>query len=325
MGGPILQPKDTIPDGQAEPPVQAEVTDQAVPDAVSPEEPAGVTRAPATPAPVTPLPEEPAPVTPLPGPAAGEAAPPQDVPVKRRPRGRTTLIIVAAAVLGIAAGTALGYGVQAGRAPTPLTALSQQDLAYPAKSLPADQVPDPLPASQDRQVRTDGDLRKLLIPRPAGWTDNEDAGFSSDGWMGVDDYALDFESEDYMYGALLEADIRRVAAASWKKGAHRMANIWLVQFRSGVDSAAADHAEDQRAYMPEADDGAGNEGDALKGSGSGRYYLYTAVREAGYMPQYRARAVFHRGDVMVEINMFDTAPISKKDIRTLAERQLERL
>ncbi|MFI6948884.1 hypothetical protein [Streptomyces sp. NPDC050422] len=270
-------------------------------------------------------PDASAPVTPLPEASAEEPHQPQAVPVKRRPRGRTTLIIAAAAVLGIAAGTAVGYGVQAGRAPTPLTALSQSDLAYPAKALPADQVPDPLPASQDRQVRTDGDLRKLIIPRPAGWSDNRDMGVLPDGWMGVDDYALDFKSEDYMYGKLLAADIRRVAAASWKKGTYRTANIWLVQFRAGVDTAAADHAESQRAYMPVADRGAGNEGSALKGSGRGRYYLYKAERKAGYMPVYRARAVFHRGDVMVDINMFDTAPISKKDIRTLAERQLERL
>lgn len=277
--------------------MQVEAAEQAVPEATSPEAPAAVT-------------------------AVTAAA---FVPAKRRPRGRTTLIIAAAAVLGIAAGTAVGYGVQADRAPTPLTALSQPDLAYPAKSLPADQVPDPLPASQDRQVRTDGDLRKLLVPRPAGWSDNEDVMPVQDGWMEVEDYALGFKDEAYMYGNFLAADIRRIAATSWKKGAHRVAGVRLVQFRSGVDSSAADHAEDQRGYMPEDENGAGNEGDALKGGGSGRYYLYKVDRKAGYMPQYRARAIFHHGDVMVDINMFDTVPISKKDIRTLAERQLERL
>lgn len=228
-------------------------------------------------------------------------------------------------VLGIAAGTAVGYGVQAGRAPTPLTALSQPGLAYPAKALPAGQVPEPLPASQDRRVRTDGDLRKLLVSRPAGWSDDKDMTFLSDGWMPLEDYALDFESEDYMYGNLLEAGIRRVAAAAWTKGEYRTANVWLVQFRSGTRNGAADHAEDQRSYMPQSEHGAGNDGDVLKGSGNGRYYLFAPERKAGYMPSYRARAVFHRGDVMVDINMFDTSPISKKDIRTLAERQLERL
>ncbi|MGW6203502.1 hypothetical protein ACWF9B_07640 [Streptomyces sp. NPDC055089] len=290
-----MNPKDTNPDGQAEPPVQVEAPEQVVPEAPSPEAPAPlVTSAPL-------------------------------VTAKRRPRGRTTLIIAAAAVLGIAAGTAVGYGVQADRAPTPLAALSQPGLAYPAKALPAGQVPDPLPASQDRQVRTEGDLRKLLVPRPAGWSDNEDVTLIQDGWLGVEDYALDFKDEAYMYGNFLAADIRRIAATSWKRSAHRVATLRLVQFRSGVDSAAADHAEDQRLYMPGDANGAGNEGDALKGSGSGRYYLYKVGRKAGYMPQYRARAILHHGDVMVDINMFDTVPISKKDIRTLAERQLERL
>ncbi|MGC5411335.1 hypothetical protein ACPXCX_47845, partial [Streptomyces sp. DT225] len=127
-----------------------------------------------------------------------EAAEPA-VAVKRRPRGRTALIIAAAAVLGIAGGIATGYGVQAGRAPTPLAALSQPGLAYPAKALPAGEVPDPLPASQDRRVRTDGDLRKLIVPRPKGWQEDKRlAALTQNGWLGVENYALDFESEDYM-------------------------------------------------------------------------------------------------------------------------------
>ncbi|MEV5601671.1 hypothetical protein AB0L33_09540 [Streptomyces sp. NPDC052299] len=242
---------------------------------------------------------------------------------KRRPRGRTALIIAAAAVLGIAGGVATGYGVQAGRAPTPLSALSQPGLAYPAKALPADEAPDPLPASQDRRVRTDGDLRKLIVPRPKGW--QEDKGLTAltqNGWMGVDDYALNFNNEDYMYGDLLDQGIRRVAGASWKKGEYRAADVYLVQFGSGA--AAAAHAEDQRSYMP-AKSAAGNDGTAIKGSAEGRYYLFAAERKAGYLPFYQARAIFSRGDVMVDIHIYDSAPISKKDIRTLAERQLERL
>lgn len=245
--------------------------------------------------------------------------------MKRRPRGRTALIIAAAALLGISGGTAVGYGVQAGRAPTPSAALSQPDLAYPAKALAADRVPDPLPASQDRQVRTDGDLRKLIAPRPAGWSENKDMAFAQDGWMDVESYALEFEDEGYMFSRLLEDDIRRVAAAAWKRGEYRTANVWLVQFRSGATTSAANHAQDQRGYMSDEGLGAGNEGDAIKGSLNGRYYLYEVERVAGYQPLYRARAVFDRGDVMAEVNMSDTAPISKKDIRTLAERQLERL
>jgi hypothetical protein len=77
--------------------------------------------------------------------------------------------------------------------------------------------------------------------------------------------------------------------------------------------------------MSETEAGAGNEGDLVKGSGEGRYYVYDVDRQPGFLPYYRARAVMHRGDIMIEINLFDTRPISKKDIRTLAEQQLERV
>ncbi|MBK3589069.1 hypothetical protein JHN49_37485, partial [Streptomyces sp. MBT57] len=81
----------------------------------------------------------------------------------------------------------------------------------------------------------------------------------------------------------------------------------------------------QLSYMPEAAKGAGNAGDPLEGTGSGRYFLYAVEREAGYLPFYRARALAVRGDIMIDINITDSKPISKKDIRVLAERQLERL
>lgn len=244
--------------------------------------------------------------------------------MKPRPRGRTTLLIAAAAVLGIAGGTAVGYGVQADRAPTPLPALSQPNLAYPARALPADKVPDPLPVSQDRQLKTDGDLRELLVSKPSGMR-NARFPLPTKGWMSLDAYAREFKSEDYMFESLAEADIRRIAAANWSQGQYRDVGIRLVQFRSGAELGASDHANDQLSYMPYAKDGAGNEGDPIKGSGNGRYFLYKVVNKPGYLPVYQARAIAQRGDVMFDINIFDTTPISKKDIRTLAERQLERL
>ncbi|MGX1886422.1 hypothetical protein [Streptomyces sp. NPDC055287] len=241
-----------------------------------------------------------------------------------RPRGRTTLIIAAAAVLGIVGGGAVGYTVQAERPPVPLPALAQAGLAYPDKALPQGKEPEPLSAKEDRRVRTDGDLRKRLVPKPAG-ARTADKDWLEDGWVDLASYALDFESEDYMFGELTGADFRRIAAVAWKQDAHREVNVRLVQFRAGPLPGAAEHAEGQHSYMPETEDGAGNGGEALKGSGNGRYYLYKVTRKAGYLPQYRARAIFQRGDVMADINMFDSKKISKSDIRLLAERQLERL
>ncbi|MFD7444568.1 hypothetical protein [Streptomyces sp. NPDC059909] len=239
-----------------------------------------------------------------------------------RRRGRTALIITAAAVIGLVGGTAVGYGVQADREPTALPALNQPNLAYPAKPLPDDKRPAPLSAAEDHKVKTDGDLRKLLLAKPSG-ARKADWWWLNDGWVDTAGYALDFESEDYMFETLVEADIRRVAAVAWEQGEFKNTNIRLVQFRSG--EGAREHAEGQHGYMPEDEDGAGNEGDALKGSGNGRYYVYKVQEKAGYLPLYRARAIFQRGDIMVDINIFDTKRISKNDIRSLAERQLERL
>ncbi|MFD4859921.1 hypothetical protein [Streptomyces atratus] len=317
-----MEPKDTISDGRAGPLAAKEIPAGAVepsPAGETPEpEPESVLEAGPEPEPQPrPVPES--------APVADPGAAPVAAPVVKRPRGRTALLIAAAAVLGIAGGTAVGYDVQAGRAPTPLPALSQPDLAYPAKALPADKVPDPLPASQDRRLRTDGDLRKLLADRPAGWSEDKAALGFRDGWLGVDEYALTFRDKGAQYEYFLEFDMRRIAGAAWKRGQYRTAETYLVQFRSGVEQEARDLAEGQRSYMPGTEFGAGNDGDPLKGSGNGRYYLYEVERKPGYLPSYRARAIVYRGDIMADINIYDTVPISKKDIRTLAERQLERL
>ncbi|MFF7181797.1 hypothetical protein [Streptomyces sp. NPDC008121] len=263
----------------------------------------------------------PDPLSPPPPEEAPETAP-EPAPAPRRRGARTIGLIAVAAVLGLVGGTAVGYGIQAEREPTPLPALNQLDLAYPAKPLPKGQEPKPLSAAEDRGVRMDGDLRKLLLPKPAGARAAEFR--AADGWMRVASYAGGFKDEGYMLEFLNESRVRRVAERSWQTGEHRETVIHLVQFSPSDTLGAADHAEGQMDYMPE-DDHAGNAGDPVKGSGNGRYYLYPVEKKAGYLDFYEARAILHRGDVMVDIHVFDTEKISKKDIRTLAERQLERL
>ncbi|MFC9145484.1 hypothetical protein ACFTWM_03810 [Streptomyces bacillaris] len=241
-----------------------------------------------------------------------------------RPRGRTALIVAAAALLGISGGTAVGYGIQSQRPPTPLPALSQPGLAYPAKPLAADKAPAPLPASEDRRVRTEGDLRKLLLERPEGAEASPDYPREGGEWMPYAEYARYFKDGEGMFRYFTESGLRRVAATEWVQK-DRYTRLALVQFRPGLDSYAPDHLAKQLSYMPEAEEGAGNAGDPIEGTGRGRYYLYPVEREAGYLPLYRARALAVRGDIMIDIGISDVKPISKKDIRVLAERQLERL
>ncbi|WP_329020760.1 hypothetical protein [Streptomyces sp. NBC_00690] len=249
--------------------------------------------------------------------AAGSPA----VPAGRR--GGLVKLLAVAAVIGIAVGATVGYGIQADRDPSPLPPLSQSGLSHPDKPLPASQQPAALSAAEDSKVKVDGDLRRLLIPKPAGARVNDQAWWIQDGWTNLENFALDFDQPDYIYESILEADFRRAAAASWYQG-DKDIHVRLVQF--GQTRQAQDFAEEQHAYMPWDDEfGAGNDGDVIHGSGNGRYYVYKPFKEAGYEPLYQARALVQRGSTVADINILDSKPIGKNEIRTLAEQQLERL
>ncbi|MFJ4920841.1 hypothetical protein [Streptomyces sp. NPDC088725] len=236
-----------------------------------------------------------------------------------RRRGRTTLIITAAALLGLVGGTSVGYGVQAERPPTPAAALSQPALAYPASAAKG-KAGEPA-AGGARPFKTDGDLRRLLLGKPAGARDTEPEA-SVDGWSPLQVYAEGADSAAGMFGYLAGLDFRRVASTAWDSGADRTTYIDLVQFRAGSELNAVEYARDQTGFMLDHQDA---EAEPLKGSGNGRCWVYEAPAKAGYLPLHEARALAQRGDVVLSIEIFDAKPISMKDIRTLAERQLERL
>lgn len=252
--------------------------------------------------------------------SASVPVPVDDVPPPRRRRGgRTLALIAAAAVLGIVGGVAVGYGVQAEREPTPLPPLNQVDLAYPAKPATKGQEPPALAAADDHGLKTEGDLRKLLLPKPAGAKNVPFA--PEDQWQSVSSYAEDWDSPGGAFEELVENGIRRVASTAWRTGEFKTVQINLVQFRSNDRLGAADRATVLREAL-EDDHGYGQ---PLKGSTEGRSYVLPVHREAGYVDVYEARAIVHRGDVVVEIYMLDTKKISQKEITSLAERQLGRL
>ncbi|MFB7397443.1 hypothetical protein [Streptomyces sp. NPDC056191] len=259
------------------------------------------------------------PVAPDAGPTAEPVAP--AVVVRPRRRGlRTVGLIAVAAVIGLVGGTAVGYGIQADREPTALPPLNQPGLAYPAKALPVGQRVK-LPASEDLRAKAEGDLRKLLLPKPAGAKKSEFA--DADGWLRVSTFASQFNRPGNALDDLLETDIRRIAVTSWATGEYKETEIRLVQYRAG-DVLGAQFVEEQQAYMPE-EDFAESEGTELDGSANGRFYVFPVRKKAGYLDLYEARAYFYRGDIAVEIFVIDTKKISAKEIRSLAERQLGRL
>ncbi|MDL5202394.1 hypothetical protein [Streptomyces sp. ALI-76-A] len=249
-------------------------------------------------------------------PVAPVAVPAEAGAPRPRRRGRTAALIAGAAVLGVVAGTCAGYLVQADREPTRLASLSQPRLAQ-AKG-PA---PEPLSAARDRRVRTDGDLRELLVKKPAGmkaaeWLDG------SDGWMDLAEYADSYEDPAEMFGNLVGDEFRRAAVTGWE-GSTSTVEVRLIQFRQEEAVAAADSA-DSGHYWADAEDS--TDSWAVPGTADGRAYVHKEPEtEAGYLPLYSAEAHAWRGDIAMEIWIYDSEPISKKAILDLATRQMERL
>ncbi len=230
-------------------------------------------------------------------------------------------------MLGLVAGTCVGYLVQADREPTRLPSLSQPELTQ-AKG----EGPEPLSASRDRQVRTEGDLRKLLLKKPAGakegeWLDGYD------GWMDLADYAGTYDKPGQAFGNMANG-FRRAAVTGWWNGSHTV-EIRLVQYRQEESLAAADAVENNQfwaTYDGKSWASAWSEGDpntkswTVPGTEDGMAYVHTVPdTEPGYQPVYRAEAHAWRGDIAMEIWVDGPEPVSKKTILGLAERQMERL
>ncbi|MEG3627538.1 hypothetical protein [Streptomyces poriticola] len=252
-----------------------------------------------------------------------QGAEPGDRPEERVPvpgprrRGRTALLVGTAAVLGLVAGTCTGYLVQADREPTRLPSLSQPVL--PRAEGPA---PAPLPAAQDRRIRTDGDLFELLLERPRGARESEWLG--GEGWMDLVEYASTYESPADAFGHSADLEFRRAAITAWEQG-DRLVEIRLVQYRQEEQLGARDDVDNLLYWT---DEERHNDSWPLPGTGDGVGRAYTGTRpvtQPGFEPYYEAKAFAWRGDIAMHLWIADSEAIPRKAIMDLAERQLERL
>ncbi|MFF5407656.1 hypothetical protein ACFY8K_32925 [Streptomyces misionensis] len=242
---------------------------------------------------------------------AGEADRPA-APVRRR--GRTAGLIAGAAAFGIVAGACAGYVVQAGRPPTGLPSLSQPVLRQGKGDVPL------LTAAEDRQVKTDGDLRELLLPKPRGARDD---GTGDDGWMDLVEYATYSEHPGATFRYSLQSQFRRAAVTGWETGATYAVEIRLVQYHQDQEAGAREHVKDQEAWV-------GSKQDTgswpVPGAGDGMAYVHDRPRtRPGYLPMYEAEAYASRGDIVMEMWITDSKPVSKEKIMDLAKRQVGRL
>ncbi|WP_345942809.1 hypothetical protein [Streptomyces sp. SID486] len=272
----------------------------------------------AEPEPAGPVPGGP-PAAPAPPVADGSPGGPADTghPEPRRARrGRTPLLVAGAAVLGLIAGTCAGYLVQAGRGPTPLPPLSQPDLARGTGK-----PPEPLSAAQDHRVRTDGDLRRLLLPKPAD-ARADDLAPGTDGWLDLTQLAETYNQPARGYGWQLSREFRRAAVTAWRENGTRTVRIRLLQYRQEEVLGASDAAEDAYYWAAIGDD---TDSWPVPGTGDGMAYVHTAPEHDFDAKVYSAEAHAWRGDIAMQIYVYDTEPVAKKTILGLAERQMERL
>ncbi|MEU9333800.1 hypothetical protein AB0D49_11655 [Streptomyces sp. NPDC048290] len=237
--------------------------------------------------------------------------------VSERRRGRSAPLIAVAAVLGVVAGTCAGYAVQAGREPTPLPSLSQPSLGRAEGEVPV------LSAALDPEVRTEGDLRELLVEKPKGAKDAPWL-MGVDGWEDIAAYANDFTEPGTKFGYLVAAEFRRSATVGWEQDA-TFVRVRLVQFHN---EGALESANSFSTHLRWADAGA----DArtvrrsIPGTGEGTVYLpREPVVRPGGVRMYWAQAHAWRGDIAMEIWVDAERPIPEKLMVELAGRQMERL
>jgi len=231
---------------------------------------------------------------------------------RTRERGRfprTAVLTGIAAALGIVAGIGAGHLVPAGRA------------------TPAAHAPDAPDTEADAETdsktgsKAEGDLRELLLPRPAG---AQDALFNAetDGWLTLPEFAELYKQPTGAFTRLLAEEFRRAAVADWREGTYSV-EIRLVQYRQEHAQGARESVATARIWS---EDEAGTTSERLPGTADGRAYTHSEpVQESGAVPVYSAEAFAWRGDVAMEIWVYDSEPIPINKITDLAKRQMGRL
>ncbi|MEU2625101.1 hypothetical protein ABZ642_44545 [Streptomyces sp. NPDC007157] len=241
-------------------------------------------------------------------------------PERPRRRRRTGVLIATAAVLGVVAGTCVGYLVQADREPTALPPLSQPSVAQ-AKGA----GPEPLSAAQDRKAKVDGDLRKLLLSRPRGARKGLYT-VGNDGWLDASAYAETSRSPDAAFRDLVgDKEFRRAAVTEWRESGDFDVEIRLIQYRQEEKGTEAADAADSAYYYAEAADDDSTDGWPVPGTGDGMAYVHNKPDTSYGVSVYSAEAHAWRGDIALEVWISDTKPIPKAKVLDLAKRQMERL
>ncbi|WP_316248180.1 hypothetical protein [Streptomyces sp. TRM49041] len=203
--------------------------------------PAGAVPTEAVPAEAVPADDAPAEAVPVDAPPAEDAPPAVS---GRSGRGRRVAWAVArwtvAALVcgGLGAGAAYGIaGMERHEVPG-LATEKDGRWEYPKLSLPALPAGVPRPFSDGNNGENHyADLRKLLLPAPAGATvDKKLAG----GWVTVDQYLAEYDADKRpaLKQALTDHAVRHIAARGWTMPDGTVTRVYLLQFNSGAFTRA---------------------------------------------------------------------------------------
>jgi hypothetical protein len=195
---------------------------------------------------------------------------------------RTGLLFTSAVVLGLVAGTTGGFLIQRARSATPLPPLRQTLITT---TLPG--AADPRDPLTDDGMKLDGDLRSLLLQKPAGAKDTDQ--FPVRDWFTIGDLAEYYKKPAEALGRLNSLQFRRAARTAWTLADGTDVEIDLVQFRSS-ESATSYTAMTQfpadPSLPPIAGTATGTVGHfSTTKDASGRYAMYGLVQHGDVVEQ----------------------------------------
>jgi hypothetical protein len=167
---------------------------------------------------------------------AGAAVEPAAAPKPKRRLGSGKLF-AGALVLGVLGGVGTGYGVQSSRPPTPLPPLAGTQPHYRPGGVYQGVAPSALPASQDDATRTEGDLTKLLLSKPAGASDADST------WV---DQMIDVAQDAYLcngdqskcYMSDYADGVEAIADTEWTTSDGFFVEIRMFRFKPGSSGSA---------------------------------------------------------------------------------------
>lgn len=245
---------------------------------------------------------------------SGSVGEPTAEAARRPPRtSRTVLLLVGALLLGPLVGGGIGYGIQAARPATALPPLTPAaPPAYPAGALD----PASAAAAAPKPLPIDGDLRKLLLPKPDGAQDWDYAYAESGEWETAGRIAQQHADGADNLAKLLGAGFRRAAAATWQQDGVKYL-VELVQYASDstTSAKALTLAANTAGYTPLPN---GLEGGCSAPDQQQPYADNTAT-------YYPGNAVTRRGDVVVRVTAFGDHQVDLATLCGLVQQQWERL